>query len=143
MTNTNERFDASVVITDLETYTVTSTADVPAHLAENWTHEDMAQWAVENDDATVGRRAVVEDTEEPDVFGERGESYTLYYRAGARFQVALTVTYWERRFTVKSLGDGTAEFVTEEAAMRWAEFAQRGPGDNEATVTLGTTEVVV
>lgn len=143
MTNTNERFDASVVITDLETGNVTSTADVPEHLAENWTHEDMANWAVENDDATVGRRAVVEDTEEPDVFGERGESYTLYYRAGARFQVALTVAYHERRFTVKSLSDGTTTFATEAAAQQWARMLTAGPHGNEATVSLGVTEVVV
>lgn len=135
MTDSTMRFDASAVITDLETYTVTSTADVPAHLAKNWTHEDMAQWAVENDDATVGRRAVVEDTEEPDAFGERGESYTLYYRAGARFQVALTVTYWERRFTVKHHGD-TDVFHDEDVAQSFAYYS--GP-DAE----LGITEVVV
>lgn len=114
----NETITVSVVITDIETMDVTSIAECPEHLWAQWSREDIAQWAVDRDDVAYGRKAVLDETAETDHFGLNGWSYTEYYRAGGRYQVALTVQFERGAFTVTYPDDRERDtYLSEEMAV--------------------------
>ena len=130
----NETITVSVVITDLDTTNVTSVAECPEHLWAQWSREDIAQWAIDRDDAAFGRKAVLDESVETDHFGSLGWSYTEYYRAGGRYQVALTVQFERGAFTVTFPSGGKDVYLNEDMAAIAA-------GTQDGSV-LGITTVI-
>lgn len=81
----------TVTIEDLHTDTVTSIQEPPEHLVEYWDAQEIAEWAVGNDDATMGRPVVPDWSTEIQWYGMYGGSYVDSYRAGARYLVTVNV----------------------------------------------------
>lgn len=115
------RFDVSVTITDLSNGEVIMAEDVPDHLAQNWATETVAQWAGERESLATGKSVEIDYTVDPDVFGTAGLSFTEYFRAGARFRIAVTVVWYGIQYVVKHDNGNVWEFDGELAADRWAE----------------------
>ena len=88
-----ETVTVTVTIEDLHTDTVTSTQEVPDHLVAegNWTTRQYAEWAVGNDDATVGRPVVDDWSTDVLHFGDYDMSFVESFRAGARYIVSVSV----------------------------------------------------
>lgn len=109
----------TVVITDLMTGEVTSVAELPEHL-NHWTYDAIAEWAVERDDNTFGRSVDIDHNSEVDYFGANEWSFTMYYRAGGRYQVALTVVTNGPVYSVTFPDGDVREFRTEDMAVSMA-----------------------
>jgi hypothetical protein len=88
-----ETVTVTVTIEDLHTDSVTSTQEVPSHLVAegNWTTRQYAEWAVGNDDATVGRPVVDDWATDVLHFGAYDMSFVESFRAGARYIVSVSV----------------------------------------------------
>ena len=114
-----ETATVTVVITDLSTDNVSSIAELPEHL-HGWTSDEIAMWAVERDDATFGRAVEIDHNSEMDYFGAYGWSNTMYYRAGGKYQVALTVTYEAPTYRVTFPDGDMREFQSEDMAVAMA-----------------------
>lgn len=130
----NETIAVTVVITDLTTDRVTSIAELPEHL-HGWGHDFVAQWAVDRDDATFGRTAVIDENSECTYYGTDERSYVMHYRAGARYAVTLGVCYMVPTYRITFPDGDSLEFRTEDMAVTMA-------GSIEGSI-LGTGTMVL
>ena len=127
------RYMVTTVIEDLHTGQVNGAVDVPEHLSDHWSLDQMAEWAVANDDAVAGMAFHYDENMEPTAFGENGSSLAYYYRVGARHLLTASVIVLERRFTVVYPDDTEAVYGDETMAALAADI-----GDG----LLGIREVV-
>lgn len=127
------RYMVTVTIENLATGQVNGAVDVPEHLAEHWSLDQMAEWAIGNDDEVAGMAFHYDETMEPVPFGENGSSLAYFYRVGARHLLCASVVTLERRFTVVYPDDTEAVYSDETMAVLAADI-----GDG----ILGIREVV-
>lgn len=127
------RYMVTISIENLATGQVNGAVDVPEHLSEHWSLDQMAEWAIGNDDTVAGMAFHYADDMEPVPFGENGASLAYYYRVGARHLLTASVMVLERRFTVVYPDDTEGVYGDETMAALAADI-----GDG----ILGIREVI-